>query len=274
MRDGFGVWGLGWVRLAAVILVVVAGCARVWAQGNYEIQVYGADTVAPKTLMTELHSNYTVDGQQKTIDGVIPTNHQEHETLELTQGLNDWAEVGFYVFSSIQSGYGWQWVGDHIRPRVRAPDSWHLPVGLSLSTEIGYQRPQYSLDTWTWEIRPIVDKAMGRWYFAVNPALERTLHGPDVNQGWQFAPAVKVSYDFTKAVSGGVEYYGDYGMIGSFDSLRNQQQQIFVVTDLNVSPVWEINFGMGWGPTAATDHFIVKGIVGRRFSWGKRSVTD
>jgi hypothetical protein len=271
MRDA--VWGMRRAWLAVVILMVTGG-VRAWAQGNYEIQVYGSDTVAPKTLMTELHSNYTVDGQQKTIDGVYPTNHQEHETLELTQGINDWAEVGFYVFSSIQSGYGWQWVGDHIRPRVRAPDSWHLPVGLSLSTEIGYQRPQYSLDTWTWEIRPIVDKAVGRWYFAVNPALERTLHGPDVNQGWQFAPAVKVSYDFTRVVSGGVEYYGNYGMIGSFDSLRNQEQQIFVVTDLNVSPAWEINFGVGWGPTASTDHFIVKGIVGRRFSWGKRRVTD
>ncbi|HTF68748.1 MAG TPA: hypothetical protein VK638_39320 [Edaphobacter sp.] len=45
-----------------------------------------------------------------------------------------------YVFTSEQDGHGVQWVGDHIRPRVRAPDSWHLPVGLSLSTEIGYQR--------------------------------------------------------------------------------------------------------------------------------------
>jgi len=35
------------------------------AQGNYEIQVYGADTVAPKNLMVELHSNYTVTGQMK-----------------------------------------------------------------------------------------------------------------------------------------------------------------------------------------------------------------
>ncbi len=50
------------------------------AQGNYEIQVYGADTQEPKSLMVELHSNYTVDGQKYVIDGVYPTNHQEHET--------------------------------------------------------------------------------------------------------------------------------------------------------------------------------------------------
>jgi len=240
------------------------------AQGNYEIQVYGADTVAPRNLMVELHSNYTVTGQMKVIDGVYPTNHQEHETLELTEGINDWAEVGFYVFTSEQDGHGVQWVGDHIRPRVRAPDRWHLPVGLSLSTEIGYQRAVYSPDTWTWEIRPIVDKTLGRWYLAFNPALERTWHGPDVNLGLGFSPGVKVSYDFTPKISGGVEYYADYGRLGAFDTLHEQQQQIFAVTDLNVSPKWEINVGVGLGPTAATDHLIVKGILGRRFDWSRQ----
>ena len=244
------------------------------AQGNYEIQVYGADTVPPKSLMIELHSNYTVTGQPKVIDGVYPTNHQEHETLELTQGINDWAEVGFYVFTSEQDGHGVQWVGDHIRPRVRVPDSWHWPVGVSLSTEVGYQRAVYSPDTWTWEIRPIVDYTKGRWYFAVNPALERTWHGPDVAQGIGFSPGAKISYDFSNVVSAGFEYYADYGRITSPDTLHNQQQQIFVVTDLNVSPKWEINIGVGIGPTAATDHLIVKGILGRRFDWGKHSPVD
>ena len=265
------------VKLAAIAILAMAVtlCVRsTVAQGNYEIQVYGADTVAPKTLMTELHSNFTPEGQKYDIDGVMPTNHQEHETLELTEGITSWSEIGFYVFTSEQDGHGVQWVGDHIRPRVRAPDSWHLPVGLSLSTEIGYQRAVYSPDTWTWEIRPIIDKTAGRWYFAVNPALERTLHGPDVKQGLGFSPGAKVSYDFTRVVSGGVEYYADYGRLGAFDSLHYQQQQIFVVTDLNTSPKWEINIGVGVGSTASTDHLIVKGILGRRFDWGRKSAIE
>jgi len=245
-----------------------------FAQGNYEIQVYGADTVAPGTTMVELHSNFTAQGQRYVIDGVYPTYHQEHETLEITQGINDWAEVGFYVFTSEQNGHGVQWVGDHIRPRVRVPNSWHWPVGVSLSTEIGYQRPQYSPDTWTWELRPIIDKAIDRWYFAFNPALERTWHGPDVRQGLGFAPAAKVSYDFTKEVSGGIEYYADYGRLFYFDSLHEQQQQFFAASDLNVSPDWEINVGIGLGATASTDHLIIKGIIGRRFSWHKASPVD
>jgi hypothetical protein len=244
------------------------------AQGNYEIQVYGSELVPPHNLMVELHSNYTLDGQTQTIDGVYPTRHQEHETVELTEGLTDWSEVGFYIFTSEQDGHGVQWVGDHIRPRVSVPQSWGWPVGVSLSTEIGFQRTAYSPDTWTWEIRPIIDKSIGRWYLAVNPALERTLHGPDVHQGWGFAPALKVGYDFTQVVSGGIEYYADYGPLGNIPPLHEQQQQLFLVTDLNVSPLWEINIGVGVGATGSTDHLIVKCILGRRFDWGRHSAVD
>lgn len=81
---------------------------------------------------------------------------------------------------------------------VRAPDSWHWPVGASLSMEIGYQRARFSPDTWTLEIRPIVDKQVGRWYYAFNPAVEKSFHGPGEAQGWAFSPNVKVSYDFNK----------------------------------------------------------------------------
>ena len=247
-------------------LGVFSAAAR--AQGNYEIQVYGSETQQRGSTMVELHSNFTADGQRRFVHGEAPTNHAEHETIEVTQGINEWSEIGFYIFTSERSGSGVQWVGDHLRPRVRVPPEWHWKVGVSLSTEIGYQRALFDRDTWTWEIRPIVDRQKGRFYWAVNPALERTLHGPDVNLGLDFAPAVKVSWNFTKTVAGGVEYYADYGSIRDVAPLHDQQQQIFPAIDLNVSPKWEINFGVGVGPTAATDHWIVKGILGRRFDWG------
>ena len=47
-----------------------------------------------------------------------------------------------------------------------------------------------------------------------------------------------------------------------------------MVTDRNVSPKWEINMAVGVGPTAGTDHLIVKGILGRRFDLGKHSALD
>lgn len=238
---------------------------RLQGQDNYEIQVYGAETVAAGRTMLELHSNYTIEGQREIINGVLPSYHAFHETLEITHGFTPWFETGFYVFTSIQPSEGWQWVGDHIRPRVRVPEEWHWPVGLSLSTEIGYQRGSYSEDTWTWELRPIIDKQWGRWYFAVNPAFEKSIHGLNSSAGWDFAPSVKISFDVIKLISAGVEYYGDLGPIGHLGPVSEQQHQIFPTLDFNFSPDWELNFGVGFGLTKSTDDLLVKLIIGRRF---------
>jgi hypothetical protein len=256
--------------LSFPILLIVFVAPPLMAQDNYEIQVYPYETVAPGSTMVELHSNFTAKGRKNVADGLAPTHHAEHETLEITQGFTDWFETGFYVFTSIQPNGSWEWVGDHIRPRVRVPESWHWPVGVSLSTEMGYVRRKFSADTWTWEIRPIVDKKLGPWYLAFNPALERSWHGESVDKGVEFSPAAKVSYDFTKHIAGGFEYYGSTGPITGFDPLHDQEHQFFPTIDLDVSPVWEINFGVGIGMTGSTDHLIIKGILGRRFSW-KRS---
>ncbi len=236
------------------------------AQDNYEIQVYGSETVAPNATMVELHSNFTVEGSKTTENGVLPTDHAEHETLEITRGFTPWFETGFYVFSSIRSDQGWQWVGDHIRPRVRVPENWHWPVGLSLSTEIGYQQAKFSPDTWTLELRPIIDKQWGPWYVALNPALEESLKGQNSARGFEFAPDVKVSYDATKVVTVGVDVMAHSGRWMRLDTFGNQQHQIFPVIDLNFSRNWEFNFGVGIGLTHSTDHFIRQiDSLGRRF---------
>lgn len=254
-------------NILSIFAVVFCSCALALAQDNYEIQVYGSETVAPRTTMVEFHTNYTISGEKQTIDGVAPTNHAVHETVEITHGVNDWFEVGWYIFTSVRNGDGWDWVGDHIRPRVRIPPKWHWPVGVSISNEIGYQRHKFSADTWTWEIRPIIDKQVGRWYLSFNPTMDRSFHGPGTQQGLGFSPNFKAGYDFTKKINAGLEYYGAYGPIGGFDPLRDQQQQFFPSVDLNVSPKWEINFGMGVGVTRSTDHLIVKGIIGRRLNF-------
>ena len=266
---------------AVFFLCCLAGlfhASPVLAQGNYEIQVYGSETVPSGRTMVELHSNYTASGSKSTVDGTYPTNDQEHETVEITQGWNNWFETGFYIFTSAGPNQGYKWVGDHIRPRLRAPESWKWPVGVSISFEIGYQRPIFSKDTWTLEIRPIIDKQIGPWYVAFNPALERSWHGPSVSQGVEFSPALKLSYNLTKKIQGGFEYYGSVGNFISFAPFREQQQQIFPTIDLDLGPEWEFNFGVGIGFTGSTDHMIIKMILGRRFDFfgsrGRRASTS
>ena len=270
-------------------LLSLSSMALLWsssarAQDNYEIQVYPSETMAPKTLLTELHSNYTAQGTTTTQFGMFPTQGQEHETLELTEGINDWSEIGFYFFTAEQNGHGVQWVGDHIRPRVRIPARWHWPVGVSLSTEFGYARPEYSNPTWSWQIMPIVDQTIGRWYWSVNttmvydvhvvpapagytPVQEQDYYINVAPKGLTFGPAATLTYAPSKLFNFGLEYYSYYGQFGKFVNWQNQQQQFFPVVNLFVSPKWEINIGVGIGATAGTDHLIVKGIIGRYFDW-------
>ena len=235
------------------------------AQDNYEIQVYGSQTVPVGRTMIELHSNFTVDGQREKINGVFPSYHALHETLEITRGFTPWFETGFYIFSSIQPGAGWEWVGSNIRPRVRIPEEWSWPVGVSLSGEVGYKRRSFTEDTWSCEIRPIIDKEWGRWYFSVNPSFEKSLHGLNSSEGFEFAPSAKIGFEVTKLIGVGVEYYSSLGTVGRLNSWHEQEHQIMPVLDLDFSPDWEFNFGVGIGLTRSTDDLLVKLILGRRF---------
>lgn len=256
-----------WVIL--FISLLLTSCA--FAQDDYEIQVYGSETVAPKTTMVELHSNFTPEGSKEWIDGQQPTEHAEHETLEITQGITPWFETGFYVFTSAKAGYGWQYVGDHIRPRVRVPESWHWPVGVSLSTEFGYARPQFTTGPWSLEVRPIIDQKVGRLYWAVNPVFDRSFTGIDSRNGWEFSPDAKFSWDVNPKIAAGLEYYSGFGPVNGIYSFPQQFQQFIPAIDLNLSEKWEFNFGVGVGVTRGTDHLVVKMILGRRFDWGHRT---
>jgi hypothetical protein len=80
---------------AGALLGLLLGPAL--AQGNFEIQVYGSETVAPGRTMVELHSNSAIQGTTRVEDGVLPTQHAVHETLEITHGWTSWFETDFYI---------------------------------------------------------------------------------------------------------------------------------------------------------------------------------
>src|SRR5882724_1124285 len=204
------------------------------AQGAYEIQVYPSETTSPGTTFVELHSNLAPKDPPDAPGGIQPDAHAFHETLELTHGFTDWFETGFYVFTSARDGEGWAWVGDHIRPRVRVPPAWHWPVGVSLSAEVGYLRREFSESSWDMELRPIVDWRSGKFYVSLNPVFDRNLRLYDTGTTrFVFAPSAKISYDVTRQMTFGVEYYGSMGPVENFDGIHAQQHQLYPALDLN-----------------------------------------
>ena len=246
-------------RCAALLLAVVAIPAL--AQDNYEIQVYGSQLVAKGATLVELHSNFTTRGSL----GPFGSYHALHETIEITHGFSDFFELGFYQFTSIQSGGGPQYVGSHIRPRFSFPERMHLPVGLSLSQEIGYVRSDFAEDSWTWEVRPIIDKTIGRLYLAVNPVLGFVMSGPNTGGSPSFEPQGQVGFDLSAKVNLALEYYGAAGTLAKSEPFKNTKQYLYPALNIDFSPDWEINVATGLPLTSITDRVIVKMIVGHRF---------
>lgn len=253
------------------VLALLFGLAaiRASAQDNYEIQVYGAELVAKGATMVEIHSNFTRASGVPLGIGQYPTLHALHETLEITHGFTDFFELGYYNFTSFQPGQGFSWVGTHIRPRFSIPESWHWPVGVSFSQEIGYQRKEFSPDTWTWEFRPIIDQKIGRFYWSVNPALGLSLAGEGKGQGLDFSPNVQVNVDVTKRLNVGLEYYGSFGSIRHLESFNTTEQELFPAINYDFGPDWEFNLAPGIALTGPTDRLLFKMIVGHRFGGTK-----
>lgn len=251
------------IRFALLLSCIAASALS--AQDNYEIQVYGAELVPRGATMVELHSNYTTrSGVTLGADEYSPL-HALHETLEITHGFTDFFEIGYYNFTSVQPGVGPSWVGTHIRPRFTAPASWNWPVGVSFSQEIGYQRKEFSPDTWTWEFRPIIDKKMGRFYWAINPTVEIALKGESASEGLEFSPNVQVALDVTKKVNVALEYYGNFGAVKSLESFGSTEQELFPALNYDFGPDWEFNVGVGIALTSHTDVVGLKMIIGHRF---------
>jgi hypothetical protein len=250
--------------LAGLVLLIPSRAA---AQDLFEIQVYPSETMEPHHTMFEFHLNTFPKGTQDTAGGLYANNHQFHLTMEVTHGLTKNWELGGYLVSAYVPGVGAEFVGTRIRPRFQAPASWKLPFHFSLSTEVDFNRHGFDPNGVTMELRPILDKQLGKWYLSFNPAFGKSLRGPDAHAGFDFEPGLKVSFDVTKRVAAGFEYYAETGPVVHFDPLHDQHHMIFPTIDLNISPDWEFNFGVGRGLTGTSEHWIVKCIIGRRFKF-------
>jgi len=239
------------------------------AQADNEIQVYASPTIQHKWTIFELHSNYTFKGSKQLADP--KSARWTNETLEITHGFGKNFEVGFYTFTAFSPDGQYQYLGNQVRPRVTVPETWKWPLGASLSMEFGFFRPdKYSSFIWQGEIRPIIDKNFGPWYFAFNPNVDFVVSGPDKQVG--FSPQAKTVYTFKEVLGIGAEYYGDLGTFNKFLPLTDQEHLLGPMIDLYVHPMWEVNGGFLFGLTNNSNQRIFKLLLGRRI--GKSSITE
>ena len=231
------------------------------AQADNEIQVY-ASAITPKNItLFELHQNYTFNGVRGLSNPVAARWFDQ--TLEITRGLGKNWEIGFYTFTGLSPNGKYQYLGNHIRPRFTVPESWGWKLGASVSLELGFIRPddntQYVMDG---ELRPIVDKTFGNWYFSLNPNVAFNLTGEDKFFG--IGPQFKTVYNVKQKFGLGIEYYSSLGTFKKITTLTEQEHLLGPIFDLYSNPKWELQTGLLFGLTPGSNQQVFKLIVGRR----------
>src|SRR5437867_6531206 len=119
-------------RSLMAALFLFGACLCALAQDAFEIQVYEYETVPKGMWNLETHLNYIGRGTKEFEGPVAPTNNQFHMTYELTRGITNTFEMaGYLVLARRPGGGAMDFAGWRLRPRMRFPTSWRLPVDVS-----------------------------------------------------------------------------------------------------------------------------------------------
>ena len=231
------------------------------AHATDEIQVYNAGIADVGQFTIQQHLNYVALGQKSPpFPGGLVSNHSLNGTPEFAYGVTDWWEVGLYLPFSIQDE---RFYSDAFKLRTLFVSSHAEQRNFfyGVNFEFSNETPPFSQSRFSMEIRPIIGVRNSDYEFIVNPIVD--IHfGKFAEQ--HFTPAARIARKFGDDLFAGFEYYSDLGQIGSFDKLSDQQHTLFAVTDFKAG-VFDVNFGVGYGLTPASDRLVVKTIIGYAF---------
>jgi hypothetical protein len=256
------------IRLAILaVSFIIPLCASISAafaadEVHDEIQVYNAEIASVGQWTYQQHLNYAAIGQnQPEVPGGFLSNHALQGTPEFAYGLTPWWEAGFYLPFAVNGDGQFLSDGAKIRSLFVVPDAAKQSFFYGINFELGYELPRFSSVPWNLEIRPIIGVRNKEWEFIVNPIVDV---GFGANGEADFAPAVRLARNLGEDRFIGLEYYADFGKMGSFLPLQQQNQQLFAVADLKISKI-DVELGAGYGFTPGSDRFTIKAIIGYAF---------
>jgi hypothetical protein len=244
--------------LAGAAVSVVLGQP---AHATDEIQVYNAGIAAPGQFTIQQHLNYVPLGvKDPPFPGGLVSHNSINGTPEFAYGVTDWWEVGLYLPFAIQDQ---RFMSDSFKLRTLfvSPNADQRNFFYGVNFEFSNTTPKFSQSRFGLEIRPIIGVRNADYEFIVNPIVGI---GFGKYSEEHFTPAARLARKLGPDLFVGLEYYADFGQIGDFGKLDDQQHTLFAVTDFKLG-VFDVNFGVGYGLTPASDRWVVKTIVGYAF---------
>jgi len=244
--------------LAGAVLSIALGQP---ARATDEIQVYNAGIAAVGQFTIQQHLNYIPLGlKDPPFPGGLVSNHSINGTPEFAYGVTDWWEVGLYLPFAIQDQ---KFLSDAFKLRTLfvSPNADKRDFFYGINLEFSNTTPKFSQTRFTLEVRPIVGVRNKDWEFIVNPIVDA---GFGKLGELDFAPALRLARRLGPDTFLGLEYYADFGEIGNFAKLADQQHTLFLVTDFKLG-VFDVDFGVGYGLTPSSDRWVIKTIIGYAF---------
>jgi hypothetical protein len=250
--------GLSALLLAALLLRALPACAQ-----TDEIQVYTGDINAPGQFSVTLHNNYTPIGRTTPAfpRAVIP-DHSLNGVPEYAYGVTPWLELGAYLpLYSVTRDGRFLINGSKLRVLLAEPHAGERSFFYAVNFEFSWNACHWATSHWAAEIRPIIGGRAGPIDLIVNPIVDVDFTGIGA---LDFAPAVRLAYNFSKTWAAALEHYADYGPVRRFETADRQQQTLFAVADYSGEPV-DVELGIGHGFTAASDALILKLMLTKSF---------
>lgn len=250
--------------ILASLSIVLAISTRAAAQIDpWEFEVYPYATESRGMLEVETDNAAVPNGHSQggngTAAGTFRSQAMWYNGNELTYGLTDRIEAAAYLNLAQPAGHGLWWAGDKLRVRGRLFDEDTLPVNLGWYAELEWHKtPQFDDADLELELKPIIEKDVGRFSLVANPVFEKPLYGRGHDQGFEFGYRNAAYYAWKPYLSPGVEFYGGIGLLNDSDPLSNQQHYIFPVVWGHLPYGAEYNLGPGFGLTRGSDHVLIK----------------
>ena len=215
--------------------------------------------------MVELETNNAVianghsQGGNGTATGTFRSQGMWYNADELTYGLTDRIETAAYLTFAEPEGHGLWWAGNKLHLRGMLCKHAALPIDLGWYTALEWHKTQqFDNADLILELKPILEKDLGRLSLVANPVFEKVLLGNGHDQGFAFGYRNGAYYTWMPWLSPGIEFYGGIGLIDDSDPLSRQQHYIFPVIQGELLEGFEYNAGPGFGLTRGSDHVIIK----------------
>lgn len=236
-------------RIAVLGALALLASSPLSAQEHFEIAVYPYATAHRGEWELEGHLNFASRGTSGFAGTVAPTQGQWRFAAEVTRGITDHWEIAGYVLGAQVPGMGLEYAGWRLRSRVRAPESWRLPVNVAFSAEYETARPAFSESARTAELTAIFERRFGSVLLLADPTFERDLAGPE--HEWEFEPRARAGLAVSRVVTLGFEWYGSFGE-------TSQKHQFYPTADLRLGDDLTLHIGVGFGGMSAGDRLVFK----------------